>query len=372
MTDEPVSRPLSTGRRGVQLGDGAAIVLLEAEGALDGRAPVARITGWGRAGDGFDAVRPEPNGRGMVEAIGRALKRAGLEADAVGHVSVHGTGTVLNDAAEGAALASVFGADAIAPTHASKASTGHMLEATGLVEAALAVQAVRTGIIAPTATLRDEDVPLFRGVLTVCAKTEVEHALTLNLAFGGCNTAIVISRWRPDARDDAEESDAGRVRGRMRRVAEAAAPERPTPLPGFIESGFPPAVYAAADACLERAGLPHPRLAGTVVLLLAPDGDRETRDAVQRRIDHGLRIPPPFLMQSTPPSVIGRLAARWGLRGGITVLASEAGFDEVDAIAAEFATTDDAEAVLVIRAVRAAAGGPVSAQAALFTTEPHT
>ena len=390
MTREEVPRPLTTGRAGVLLGDGAALFLLEAQDAVGDRTPILEVSGWGRAGDGFHAFQPEPSGRGMVRAIRDALSIAGLPSDQVDHVSVHGSGTELGDAAEAAALDAVFGTDAVPPVHAPKAALGHLLEGCGLVEAAVAGRAITASVLPPTAGVRAGDEAITPALTVHPVHGRVDHALTVNLAFGGCNTAVVLSRWQADAdRDGAVRADApgpggtrdgavpsgpvrnlevrGRAdrpgevragrsgevvgRGGPRRLAAVGANPAPVPVPGFIESDFPAAVHDAARRCLASVALTDDERAATAVLLLAPRGDAATKSAVLARVEERRRLPPPLFVQSTPSSILGRVAQNHGLRGAITTVSTTATIDDpavVDMVA-EMAAADGAGAVLVIR-----------------------
>ncbi|AJM77818.1 hypothetical protein [Rathayibacter toxicus] len=198
MTLETVTRPLTTGRSGLLLGEGAAAMLLE---AIDDEQPMvpplAEIRGWGRAGDAFHVCQPEPSGRGMHRAIVSALARASLHPEDIGHVSVHGTGTLLNDAAEVAALETALGSRSEdVPVTSVKSALGHILEAAGLVEAVIAVQSLIAGIVPPHQGRRAGDTALLPGLVeTVKPSEHLDNVLSLNLAFGGSNTAIILSRW---------------------------------------------------------------------------------------------------------------------------------------------------------------------------------
>ncbi|MEV6524447.1 beta-ketoacyl synthase N-terminal-like domain-containing protein [Longispora sp. NPDC051575] len=183
-----VVRPFSAGRKGLLLGDGVAAVVLEA----DPHRPLTTLSGWGRAGDAYHVCQPHPDGTGMARAITDALDRAGLTPAAVGYVNAHGTGTPHNDAAEAAALHRALGPHAARiPVSSTKALHGHVLEASGLLELAVTVSALRTGRLPVNAGHLGPDCDLDL-VLTPRA-TDARHALSLNAAFGGANTALVVT-----------------------------------------------------------------------------------------------------------------------------------------------------------------------------------
>ncbi|MEU6237029.1 beta-ketoacyl synthase N-terminal-like domain-containing protein [Kitasatospora sp. NPDC047058] len=190
-------RPFSAGRTGTLLGDAAAAVLVEAEPDAGRRgAPVlARLAGWGRAGDAHHVCRPEPDGAGAVRAVGAALARAGLAPAEIGYVNANGTGSPLADRAEASALRRVFGRHAERlPVSSSKAVHGHALEASALLELAVTVAALRDGRLPVNAGWLgpDPDVGLDL-VLDGPRTARPRYALTLNSAFGGANTALLVA-----------------------------------------------------------------------------------------------------------------------------------------------------------------------------------
>ncbi|MEV0428790.1 beta-ketoacyl synthase N-terminal-like domain-containing protein [Micromonospora sp. NPDC050495] len=190
-------RPFSAGRQGLLLGDGVVAVVLEAARAAAARgAPtLATVAGWGRAGDAYHPCQPDPRGLGLARAVEAALRRAGLPPEAVGYVNANATGTAYSDAAEAAALGRVFGAAAgRLPVSSTKAVHGHALEASGLLELVVTVLALGHGKLPVNAGWLgpDENCPL--DVVTHAPRsTSTAHALTLNAAFGGANTALLVS-----------------------------------------------------------------------------------------------------------------------------------------------------------------------------------
>ncbi|WP_436775339.1 beta-ketoacyl-[acyl-carrier-protein] synthase family protein [Yinghuangia sp. YIM S09857] len=188
-------RPFSAGRKGLLLGDGAGAVVLEAADSRDGMRPLARLTGWGMAGDAHHVCQPHPEGLGMARAIGAALDRAGLRPEDLDYVNAHGTGTPYNDAAETAALHRAFGTHAEQiPVSSTKSMHGHALQAAGLVEFVICVLALRSGSLPVNSGWLgpDPDCRLDL-VLDGPRQRDTRHVLSLNAAFGGANTALVVS-----------------------------------------------------------------------------------------------------------------------------------------------------------------------------------
>lgn len=189
------ARPFSRDRSGLLLGDAVVAVVLESARAAGrrGAVPLARLAGWGRAGDGYHVCRPIPDGSGLVRAIEAALGRAGVGPGAVGYVNANATGSPLADAAEARALRTVFGAGGGPAVSSTKSVHGHALEASALLEFAVTVLAVRdrvlpvnSGYLGP-----DEDCRLDL-VLDRPRYADPGYALTVNCAFGGANTALLV------------------------------------------------------------------------------------------------------------------------------------------------------------------------------------
>ncbi|AOS62167.1 beta-ketoacyl-[acyl-carrier-protein] synthase family protein [Actinoalloteichus hymeniacidonis] len=198
LTRQNGMRPFSSGRSGLLLGDGAAMLVLESAGSARRRGvPVlGRILGWGMSADAHHLVRPDPAGIGVANAISAALRSAGEEPAAVDYVNAHGTATLSNDVAETAALHRVFGPDARRlAVSSTKGSTGHLLEATGAVELVVSLLALREGLVPPTVGYGDRDPACdLDYVPGRPRRVELRRVLTLNSAVGGLNAAILAGR----------------------------------------------------------------------------------------------------------------------------------------------------------------------------------
>src|SRR5262249_7621016 len=144
-------RPFSRERKGMVLGEGAAILVLETldHAAARGADVLGEILGFGMSADAGDLTAPDPDG--MVRAMTAALAGAGLAGVSIGYVNPHGTGTTANDATETAAIHKAFGAHAARLAISStKSMVGHALGAAGALEAVAAVMALRDGVVPPT------------------------------------------------------------------------------------------------------------------------------------------------------------------------------------------------------------------------------
>jgi len=189
-------RPFSAGRSGLLLGDAVAAVVLESAERINRRGgrPLARISGWGMASDAYHVCQPHPGGRGMTAAIQQAMKmrpEAGID-----YINAHGTATPLNDAAETLAIKQAFGgAGAGIPVSSTKGSTGHTLEASGVLETVICLLALAHQVIPPTGGFLGPDPDCDLDYVTDGPREQpLSHVLSLNSAFGGANTALLLSR----------------------------------------------------------------------------------------------------------------------------------------------------------------------------------
>ncbi|MFI1212271.1 beta-ketoacyl-[acyl-carrier-protein] synthase family protein [Streptomyces sp. NPDC020802] len=192
-------RPFSLDRSGLLLGDGVAAVVLEsAEHARRrGARPLATVAGWGAATDAHHIAQPHPQGAGLARATRQAMRLAGdPEGAALGYVNAHGTGTRYNDGAETRGLRAAFPGRAEAiPVSSTKSTTGHLLEAAGIVEFVITMLALTDGLLPPTAGYGRPDPECDLDYVPNQPRTaDLRRALTVNAAFGGANTAIVLER----------------------------------------------------------------------------------------------------------------------------------------------------------------------------------
>ena len=193
--DPEPCRPFRTGRAGLNIGEGGAVLVLEErERALARGAQLfGELLGCGASCDAGHMTAPDADGAGPAAAIEAALADAGVRPDEIRFVNAHGTGTPLNDAAEAAALRSVFGEGAAAlPVTSSKGAIGHLLGAAGAIEAAATVLCLIHGQVHPTPGAGEVD-PDAAVRLVVGGPLGIAPgpALSINLAFGGANAAAV-------------------------------------------------------------------------------------------------------------------------------------------------------------------------------------
>lgn len=183
-------RPFGAGRDGINIGEGAALLLVERE-ASD---PGAVLLGVGESADAYRMSSPEPGGRGAREAMERALAQAGLTPAELDHINAHGTATPLNDAAESIAIEAVFGRRV--PVSSTKGYTGHLLGGAGGTEMVFALHAIRTGRLPATLGATPLDPAVAIDVVTEPREQPVRTVLSNSFAFGGSNVAVVLGAAR--------------------------------------------------------------------------------------------------------------------------------------------------------------------------------
>jgi 3-oxoacyl-[acyl-carrier-protein] synthase II len=200
--DEPAraSRPFDRARDGFVLGEGAATVLLEErEHALArGARGYAELTGYGATSDAYNLTMPAPDGAGAARSMRRALDDAGLGAGDIDYINAHGTATKLGDKAETRAVKAVFRDDARRLACSStKSMTGHLLGASGALEAVICALAVHTSQLPPTINLDDPDDECDLDYIAGSARqAPVRAALSNSFAFGGHNVSLVLAEHR--------------------------------------------------------------------------------------------------------------------------------------------------------------------------------
>lgn len=191
-------RPFDRDRSGLNLGEAAAILVLEEMSAARRRgAPVyAELAGYGAACEAHHATQPEPDGRTIARVLRAALAAAGLDVEAVDHINAHGTATPQNDRAEARGLKAVFGARAARiPVTSIKSMIGHCLSAAGAIEAAALALTISRGVIPPTIHYETRDPECDLDVVANVARgAQVDCGVSLSLAFGGNDAALVMTR----------------------------------------------------------------------------------------------------------------------------------------------------------------------------------
>lgn len=190
-------RPFSKGRRGLVLGEGAGVFLLETleHAQARGATILAEFAGAGMTADAADIVMPDASG--AARAMKLALAHAQLAPEEVGYINAHGTGTVANDKTETKAIRAVFGAhaDALAVS-STKSMHGHALGACGAIELVAAIGALRESWLPPTINHQEADPECDLDVVPNTGRAaDVRAVLSNSFAFGGLNAVLALRRW---------------------------------------------------------------------------------------------------------------------------------------------------------------------------------
>jgi len=189
-------RPFSKDRRGMILGEGAAMFVLEPLEAARARGARvhAEVVGFGMSADASHIT--QPSAEGAARAMRAALKDAGLAPEQIGYINAHGTGTPANDVTETAAIRSIFGAHAgRLAVSSTKSMHGHALGAAAALECLATTLALRDGILPPTANFNKYDPECDLDVIPNCPRrAEVEYALSNSFAFGGLNAVLALRK----------------------------------------------------------------------------------------------------------------------------------------------------------------------------------
>jgi 3-oxoacyl-[acyl-carrier-protein] synthase II len=189
------ARPFDRDRDGFVMGEGAAILVLEAAEVAEARGatPLAEVLGAASTADAYHVTAPHPDGDGAERAIRLALQDAGLTPGEIAYINAHGTGTDLNDRTEGLVIARVFG-DRQPAVSSIKGTTGHGLGASGSIEAAVVVEAIRRSELPPNVGLvnQDPEIPL-NDIIREARPWEPGPVISNSFGFGGHNTVVVLA-----------------------------------------------------------------------------------------------------------------------------------------------------------------------------------
>ncbi|MEA4893226.1 MAG: beta-ketoacyl-ACP synthase II [Peptococcaceae bacterium] len=196
------SIPFDLERSGFVMGEGAGILVLEElehAKARDARI-YAEVSGYGANCDAYHITAPAPGGHGAAACMRLALADAGLRPEEIDYINAHGTSTPMNDACETAAIKTAFGDHAFRlAVSSTKSMTGHLLGASGAVEAIFTVLALGEGFLPPTIHYRIPDPACDLDIVpNIGRKAEIRYAMSNSLGFGGHNASILIKRWEEE------------------------------------------------------------------------------------------------------------------------------------------------------------------------------
>ena len=189
------SRPFDAERDGFVCGEGSGVLVLETLNSMKKRSvePIAELVGYGASADAHHVTQPAPGGEGGARAMKTALSKANIMPGEIDYINAHGTSTPLNDKYETLAMKSVFNDHAYKiPISSTKSMTGHLLGASGALEAVVSVQAIKTNIAPPTINLQNPDPECDLDYTPHKAKeTNINSVITNSFGFGGHNSSLV-------------------------------------------------------------------------------------------------------------------------------------------------------------------------------------
>lgn len=194
--DKNQCKPFDKERSGINLGEGAAYVVLEKESSAKKRGVeiLCKLSGYGNACDAYHQTASSPDGEGAFLAMSNALKDANLQSSSIDYINAHGTGTENNDSSESAAVMRVFG-EKIPPISSTKAFTGHTTSAAGGVEAVISILSLKNNFIPLSLNFKTKmDDFTFTPVTENIFNRELQHILSNSFGFGGNNSSLIFSK----------------------------------------------------------------------------------------------------------------------------------------------------------------------------------
>lgn len=316
-------RPFDAARKGLNLGEGAAFVVLESAKSVAARGgkPLAVLSGYGNKCDAFHQTASSADGEGAYLAMEEALGMAGLAPGEIDYVNAHGTGTPNNDASESAALRRVFGGE-LPPVSSTKPYTGHTTSAAGGIELVISLLAMEGGFIPANLGWHN---PMPGGIVPSPGSkgATLKHVMSNSFGFGGNDSSLVISR--PDAVPDAGDGiPSGDAHARTPLAVLSTVRSTPDAPSGNLKEFMSPlesrrlcpllrsAMVTALTALREAGvGTPDAIIVGTSYGML--ENSEKFLLQMCREGEHGLS--PTLFMQSTHNTVAGALAVRTRCHG---------------------------------------------------------
>lgn len=308
--DSKPCRPFDGTRAGLNLGEGAAFVVLE----RDARNSIAYISGYGNRCDAFHQTASSENGEGAYLAMKEALETAGLRPDDIQYVNAHGTGTLDNDASESRALMRIFG-ERMPEVSSTKSFTGHTTSASGSIETVISLLAMQHGFTPANLGWKNQGEGLITPTLG-SSGIRLNNILCNSFGFGGNDSSLIISRDRPDVRPDrtvcmqvltaaAETVDSA---GQLKDLKEFLSPLESRRMGNLMK-----AAHLAALKALKEAGIGYP----DAIISATAHGMYETSmqflDDVISNNEEFLK--PTLFMLSTQNTISSAIAIRLGCHG---------------------------------------------------------
>ena len=192
--DPEPCKPFDDSRKGLNLGEGAAFLVLESEKSAEHKSVLCELKGYGNANDAYHQTALSPEGRGAVLSMKSALKKSGLTTDQIDYINAHGTATQNNDLSEGVAIEKLFGKD-LPYLSSTKSMTGHTLGGSGAIEAVISILAINNGIVPANLNFKNKMKELnFKPNSKLLKGVEIKNVLSNSFGFGGNNTSLIFSK----------------------------------------------------------------------------------------------------------------------------------------------------------------------------------
>lgn len=194
--DHEKCRPFDRNRNGINLGEGAAFIVIENEESAQRRGvePIAYLSGYSNTCDAFHQTATSEDGEGAYLSMTEAMKMACISPEDISYINAHGTGTPNNDATEFRAMKRIWG-DKIPPFSSTKGFTGHTTSASGAIETVISLLAIRESIIPGNPGWEKELAPNARPVKTTRCGQNIEHLINNSFGFGGNDSTLIFSRY---------------------------------------------------------------------------------------------------------------------------------------------------------------------------------
>ena len=194
--DNEWCKPFDENRNGLNLGEGAAFLILESEASINKtkKVPLCQLSGWANTSDAFHQTASSPEGKGATLAMQQAIVKAELNPSDISYINAHGTGTKNNDLSESTALLNVFGEN-IPPFSSTKSFTGHTLAAAGAIEAVFSVLAIQNNLMYPNLNFQNaitETKLIPQSKLN--SSIAIDAVLSNSFGFGGNNSSLVFKK----------------------------------------------------------------------------------------------------------------------------------------------------------------------------------
>ena len=324
--DHEPCRPFDKNRAGLNLGEGAAYIVMQREqsvrlfnvryGQLYNLNIKAFFTGYGNACDAFHQTATSPDGEGPYLAMTEALAMAGLKPGQIDYVNAHGTGTPNNDQCESVALKRVFG-ERMPAVSSTKGYTGHATSAAGAIESVITLFGLMSGFFPINRGWKEADEALIRPEVTLCWKNDVEHVMCNSFGFGGNDTSLIFSRNPVSASRETIEATAEieaceLARVEVRDVAELSGiSEFVKPIEARRMSRLMKAAMLSSMRVLNVAGVESP----DAIITATAYGAVELSERLLNQLVDGETLKPTWFMQSTHNTIAGELAVRTKCHG---------------------------------------------------------